>query len=606
MTNLRNIVEGASITRVSDYFSLYRKIENAANSGPLENSKSVRIAIVSSTTINGIKEILSVQCAEFNVMAHLYMGDYNQYIQEILDPSSGLYAFNPDVVIIYADTRTVFGEHFFRPYELSPDQRRAWTLEKTASFVDLAQRVADNTNAKVLLHNLEVPVYSSLGLMENKEDFGFIEAVESINAGLRERFKKTNQIFVFDFNAFCSRIGKDNLLDHKMYYLGDLKLKLQHLPLLCAEYSRYIWALSSFTKKCIVLDLDNTLWGGVIGESGIDGIELGPTPEGRPFLEFQMYLLSLFDRGVILAINSKNNPEDALLAIRSHPHMVLKEDHFAAVRMNWDDKATNMRALAAELNIGLDSMVFFDDDSMNRELVGKLLPDVAVVEMPKDPSLYVKTLTDLHYFDSLSLTTEDRKKGKMYLEEKERRKLVSKASDLAEYLKMLEVTVKIDDVTSSTLPRIAQLTQKTNQFNTTTRRYTEEAITVLSQDGTHRIFSLNVSDKFGDSGLTGVAIVNKSVGHIWRIESFMLSCRVLGRKAEEALLAYIAKEAKKDGAERIVGEFIHSPKNQPAKDFYEKNGFNKIDTANDVEEWIFDLSKKIEFPDHITCLTNNS
>jgi FkbH-like protein len=539
-----------------------------------------------------------------NLLTEFYVGGYNQYAQEIFDPNSDLYKFNPDLIIIFLDTIAILGDHYFLPYKISDEERRSCTEERIVEITNLAEKTTESCQAKVILHNLEKPIYSPLGLVENKQDIGYLESIEIINSTLRDRFKKNNQVFIFDYDAFCSQIGKQNTFDYKMYYLGDMKLNLKYLPNLCDEYIAYIQSIASMTKKCIVLDLDNTLWGGVIGEDGLEGIKLGPTPEGRPFMEFQKYLLSLFHRGIILAVNSKNNPEDALEVIRNHPYMVLKENHFAGIQINWEDKVTNMRALAKEINIGLDSMVFIDDDNMNREMMKEFIPEVTVVDLPKDSALYVKTLTNLRLFDSMSITKEDEQKGQMYAEEKNRRKLAHETMDLTEYLRKLNVTVVFDKINPVIIPRVAQLTQKTNQFNMTTKRYTEEIISQLVKDNNYQVIAINVADKFGDNGLTGVAIVEKKDKRIWRIDSFLLSCRIIGKKVEETLLAYIIKVAKSNKAHFLRGEFIPSKKNKLAEEFYQKCGFKKLQYKDNTHVWEFDLKCEFPFPDFIEFKIN--
>jgi len=574
------------------------------NKKELINKRIIKIAILSSFTIKGIKETLQVKAAKTNLLTEFYVGGYNQYAQEIFDPNSALYKFNPDLIIIFLDTIAILGDHYFLPYKISDKKRRIWTDEKIVEIANLAEKITETCQAKVILHNLEKPIYSPLGLVENKQDIGYLESIEIINNSLRDRFKKNNQVYIFDYDAFCSQIGKQNILDYKMYYLGDMKLNLKYLPNLCDQYMAYVQSIASMTKKCIVLDLDNTLWGGVIGEDGLEGIELGPTPEGRPFMEFQKLLLSLFHRGIILAVNSKNNYDDAIDVFENHPNMVLKENHFASMQINWKDKVTNMRALAKKINIGLDSMVFIDDDHMNREMMKEFIPEVTVVDLPKDSALYVKTLTNLKLFDSMIITKEDRQKGQMYTEEKNRQKLAQVAIDLTEYLRKLKVKVVFDKPNPVNIPRIAQLTQKTNQFNMTTKRYTEEIIGQFVKDKNYQVIAIHVSDKFGDNGLTGLAIVEKKDIRIWRIDSFLLSCRIIGRKVEETLLAYIIKVAKSNKAHFLRGEFIPSKKNKLAEEFYQKCGFKKLKNKDKTHVWEFDLKCEFPFPDFIKFKIN--
>ena len=580
---------------VSDYFSIDKVISEAITEKKLSFERSMNLAIISSSTVNGLDQILRVQCGEFDLLTSIYVSGYNQFAQEILDPKSGLFLSEPELVFINIDIKTIANEMYFNPYESSKTEREKWAEETKSFLINLAQEVAKKSNAKVILHNFEIPYYSPLGLVENKNSFGFIESIEKINQGLREQFKLDNQVYLFDYNSFCGRYGKENIFDEKMYYLGDIKLKPKFLPFLCKEYARYVKAAALLTKKCIVLDLDNTLWGGVLGEDGIERIHLGPTPQGKPFSEFQQQLLALYNRGVILAINSKNNFEEAIEAIKSHPHMLLKEKHFAAMRINWDDKVSNLKSLAKEINIGLDSMVFIDDDGFNREMVRQFLPEVEILELPKDSALYSRMLMDVSLFDSFTLTKEDITKGQMYSHEKQRRTLMREVSNVSDYLKMLDMRLDISPADIINIPRIAQLTQKTNQFNMTTKRYTDEDIRDFLSSGTHRIYTLQLIDKFGDYGLTGLAIIDTTA--VWRIDTFLLSCRILGRHVEEAFFTYIAQEANKEGGKYLIGEFIQTEKNNPAKDFYKNMGLKEY-FENEIKFWKCNLSKTLEFPDY--------
>ncbi len=583
------MLSSQNIKDVRDYFNLYRKLEKELNRTAPEIEKTLKIALLSSFTITGVKEILSIKCYEIGLMPKFFVGEYNQYPQHILDEGSDLYRFNPDMVIIFIDTMSLFGEQYFSFYQLANEQRKAWAKKKSEEILSLVKRMKEKSSAKIILHNFEVPSYSPLGILDNKQDFGFIESVESLNETLRNAAKNDSRLFVFDYNLFCSRIGKQNMMDYKMYYLGDMKIDLQRMPELCNEYLAYIKPIMSLAKKCIVLDMDNTLWGGVVGEDGLEGIRLGPTPEGMPFVEFQKYLLSLFNKGVILAINSKNNPDDALEVFRKHPYAVLKEENFAAMQINWNDKVSNMKAIAEELDIGMDSLVFIDDDKLNRELVKAALPEVLVVDLPEDPCLYLKTLMGIKDFNTLQITEEDGKKGSIYVEQRKRSEFKKTVTDITDYLKGLEMVVTIETANSFNIPRISQLTQKTNQFNMTTRRYQEEDIRRFSNSN-FLVLSVKVEDKFGDNGITGAAIIEKGKDK-WRIDTFLLSCRVIGRKVEETLLAYIITKAKKAKAMVLSGEFIPTRKNAPARDFYKNNGFKLVKADKGSELWGYDLAR---------------
>lgn len=555
----------------------------------------VRIAILSSATVLGLEDVLRTTCQAAGILPEIYVSGYNRYAQDILDPASALYAHAPQLIILALDTRAIFGERYFLPYLIPDAERQRWAAERLEEITALTDALKQHSGATVVLHNFEVPLHSPFGIQESKQQFGFHESVETLNAMVRNVFKGDARVYVFNYDAFCSTVGKHASFDDKLYYLGDVKLSPRHLPALSRAYLAYIKPFLGLTKKCIVLDLDGTLWGGVLGEDGLAGIRLGPTPQGRPFLEFQQYLLSLFHRGIILAINSRNNPNDVAEAFREHPHMVLREEHFAAVRVNWEDKASNLRALAEEIAIGLDSFVFVDDDPFNRELVRRAFPEVEVVDLPEDPARYVRTFMNLDAFHAFQITSEDQERGKMYASERRRRNLRETVIDFDAYLRGLGLVVTITSVRAMAIPRVAQLTQRTNQFNMTTRRYSEQEIERFVADPRYLVCSAHARDKFGDSGITGVIIVEKGHG-TWRIDTFLLSCRVIGRKIEEALLAYLIDRAARAGVVTIVGELISTSKNVPAQSFYERNGFQPREAVDGRAMFVYNVSRSYPAP----------
>jgi FkbH-like protein len=369
-------------------------------------------------------------------------------------------------------------------------------------------------------------------------------------------------------------------------------------PLLSKEYSGFIKAQKNLSKKCIVLDLDNTLWGGIIGEDGMDGIKLNANSPGNEFVDFQRLLLSYYHRGIILAINSKNNFDDAIQVIREHPAMVLRENHFACMRINWQNKAQNMVEIAKELNIGLDSLVFFDDNPVERDLIKQTLPEVLVVDLPKSPFFYRKTLEEINDFNVLSLTDEDKKRGEMYFARSKRKEMETKHQSLDDFIKTLEIKVKIDLVNEFSRPRVTRLINKTNQYNLTTRRYTEEEVKeMLENPQSFSLYSLQVSDKFGDEGIVGVAIVKKEKEK-FIIDSFLMSCRVIGRQIENAFIIRILKDAKKANINQVIGEFIPTKKNSMVTNFYKDQEFEKIADSNN--QWIIHLiDKELNYPNYL-------
>lgn len=598
MDSLGELISREEIKGIADYLRIAKKMEGKLDYEKAPAGKRIRIAIQSSFTIGGMKDALFVKCLKEDIYPEIYVGGYNQYNQEILNPNCEYYSFKPDLTILILDTRTIFGETFLQPYSESESERRRRIESAVKDIISLVEKIKQNSKSRVIINNFEVPTYSSLGIIEDRQVYGFKESVEDLNSKLREAFRGDIRVFLFDYEAFVSKVGKDTATDDKMYYLGDFRISPAVIPTLCDAYMPYIRALLSMVKKCLVLDLDNVLWGGVVGEDGIEGIKLGPTPEGRSYLELQKYILSLYNRGVILAVNSANNLNDALEVLRKHPYMVLKEDYFAVMEINWDNKISNMKRIAEELEIGIDSLVFLDDSKANRQMMREALPEILTVDLPDDPALYLRTVANLRVFDSLQLTAEDRARGKMYADQRKRVEFEKTATDIDEYLKGLGTVVTLEIANKFNIPRISQLTQKTNQFNTTTRRYLEDEIARMASSDRYLVAAVKVEDKFGDSGTTGVAIVEKNSGK-WKVDSFLLSCRVIGRGVEDALLAYIIAEARRAGAKAIVGEFIPTKKNLPAKDFFKNRNFKQLSVNNGVETWEYDLQAAFAPPEFV-------
>lgn len=597
----RHLIASRKIDSIADYLTLYRDVNRMLKGRKSQCKKNIRIALLSSFTIEAIKEILFIKCCELGVVPEVYVAGYDQYHQEILNEHSGLYEFNPDLIILFIDIKKILGEQYSLPYQFSNEERLGWVKNQLKEIESLIQTLKSNSSACILFHNFEIPIYSPLGVLENRQQFGIVEAVQNLNIRLRDFFKNDARVFLFDYDSFCSEIGKQNVMDYKMYYLADMKLAIQHMPKLCDKYLAYIKSILFFTKKCIVLDLDNTLWGGILGEDGLEGIEIGATPQGKPFLEVQKFLLALFQRGIILAINSKNNFDEAMTVFRQHPDMILREEHFAAMQINWRDKVSNMKDIAEDLKIGMDSFVFIDDEKYNREMVKEFLPEIHVVDLPEDPALYLSSLVELNDFNVLDLSEEDKKRGSIYAQQRKRKEFQRDAANIKEYFEGLEMVATIEKGRDFSIPRIAQLTQKTNQFNMTTRRYSNEDIRKFLERESSLVATVRIRDRFGDNGICGVVIVDKQSGQ-HRIDTFLLSCRVVGRGIESVLLGYVLDQLRKNKIDSLLGEFISTSKNAPAKDFYKDNGFNFIGKENEKEVWEYILSRPYETPSFINVI----
>jgi len=567
---------------------------------PRELGKKLRIAFLASSTIKGFEETMRVKCYQKGIDCITYVGNYNQYNQEILNQDSGLYQFKPDITFLVLDTRHILGEHFFSWYSVPRSDRKELTDIKHKEIQNICRTFQENFDSKLVVTSLQIPNYSPYGISEGG-DYGLKDVIYKINHKLLNEFQEhsSQKIFIYDFNEFVSKFGENNVFNYKQFFSGDIKISIEYIPKFVNELMGYVYAISGITKKCIVLDLDNTLWGGVIGEDGFDNIKLGDNPVGRSFAEFQRRLLALNKRGIILAINSKNNFDDAIEVIQKHPNMILKEENFACVKINWDDKVVNLQKIAEELNIGLDSMVFFDDDPINQEYVRESLPGILVVDLPKDSSQYPQIITEMREFDVLNITEEDTKRSDMYLGQKKRKELENEVGDFNEFLKQMNIEVEVKKADSFSIPRISQLTLKTNQFNLTTRRYQQEEVSKFSSSEDKIVECVKVSDKFGDNGITGTYIIEKRDNDEWIIDTFLLSCRIMGRGVEEVMMNKIIEKAKSSGIKKIKGEFIPTAKNKPAENFYEKLGFKK-----ENEFWIFNTDDTIRIPEHIKVIKN--
>ena len=560
---------------------------------PENHKNKIRIAFVGSFTLNGFEETIQVQCNDEKINCITYNSPYNQFNQEILDENSNLYKFKPDIIFLLIDNRTILEKSFYFSNINSENEKKKYTDEKFNEINNLIKTFTKKSHSKIIITNFVIPTYTPLGIYESKIEYGIKEIIFELNKKLKELSRNIDSCYVYDFNSFVTKFGEKNILDYKKMNYGDIKINFDVIPYLIYEFLGYVKPILGLNKKCIVLDLDNTLWGNIIGEDGFEGIKLGPYPEGRSFVEFQKVIKSLSENGIILAINSKNNQKDAMKAINEHPHMILREKDFSCIKINWNDKISNMREISNELNIGLDSIVFFDDDPVNRELLRMSIPEINTVELPKDPSTYAQILRNLNDFNTLKITKDDTHRKIMYKQEQNRQKLESSTENLNEYLKKLDIKIKIKLDDKFSISRISQLILKTNQFNLTTKRYQEEQIKEFVKDETMIVGCSEIEDKFGENGITNVFII-KTKPNEWIIDTFLLSCRIMGRGIEEGIIGKILEIAKNKGIEKITATFIPTEKNKPAENFLKNYGFEK-----EKENWIFLLKNEIKIPDYL-------
>jgi len=487
-------------------WSAYKKIQALDLAVPDDDNNTVRLAVIGSTTLEPLAACLDVKTRLEGFFVETFVGGFNTYRQEVLDKSSALYKVEQDVIVLSIDAASILDKMFLSDFaRMSDKERQAVQKELAENVLSVVSSLESGSSALILVNNFVVPVFTPLGVVDNKQKIGLKRFFEEANNKLAEKLEKSSRAFLVDLDSAASAFGKSRIINWNTWYRGSVPFSEEFTPILADEYIRYIRAMKGRTKKCIVLDLDNTLWGGIIGEDGIEGIKLGNIAPGIEYVEFQRSLLSLYNRGIILAICSKNNPDDAFAVFREHPSQVLKEEHFAAMRINWQDKAANIAELAQEINIGLDSMVFLDDNPVERAQVSQTHLEVLVVEMPKNPRLYREMLENLNVFDVLSLTKEDMARGDMYVGKRKRTELEQSATSIEDFLRTLDLKVRIDEVSDFDTPRVVQLIGKTNQFNLTTRRYTDAEVNDFRKSKEMAVYSMAVHDKFGDEGVVGVA-----------------------------------------------------------------------------------------------------
>jgi FkbH-like protein len=563
-----------------------------------KHKKKIKIALLSSFTINGLSETLRVKCNESKINSLTYTSGYNQYNQEIINTNSDMYKFSPDVTFLIIDSRSILGNYFYSPYSLTLLERKNFIKAKILELTNLIQKFVKTSKSKLIISNFVIPNYSPFGIFETKTEYGLQEMILDLNLQLSDYIKKESSVFLYDFNGFSSKFGENNVFDFKQFYFGDIRISLDFIPHFSHELMSYIKPILGINKKCIVLDLDNTLWGGIIGEDGFNGIKLGSSPIGNAFIEFQQKLLALNKRGIILAVNSKNNYEDGIEVISNHPNMILREKNFACFKINWKDKVSNMIEISNELNIGLDSMVFFDDDPVNREFMRKSLPEVQTIDLPNDPSEYCSVLHSINDLNVLKITDEDEKRGQMYTQERKRTDMKNSSIDMSKFLNELDIKIQIKKADDFTIPRISQLTLKTNQFNLTTKRYQEETIRNFTKSKTMIVECVHVEDKFGDSGITGVYIIQESDNKEWYLDTFLMSCRIMGKEIEKGIIAYIIEKAKLEGIKKIKAQYMSTKKNKPCENFLSDCGFKIKD-----DYYIFDIENSIvKTPRHLTII----
>jgi FkbH-like protein len=558
------------------------------------------LAVLRSFTIEPLVPVLRAAAFLAGIDLDVRLGQFNTYAQEILDPGSWIDGFQSDAVFVAVQARDV-APALWNEFPDLPDSQ---VTEQAAGVVEhyrqLVAAFRARSSAPLVIQNLQAPADPANGVLDAQGDAGQVATFLGINRDLARLARGFRNVYVLDYDALVRRHGDASFHDPAKWAAARMPIAAGHWGDLAREWVRFLCPLAGRVCKAVAIDLDNTLWGGIVGEDGFDGIRLGDSHAGVAYRGLQRALLDLHRRGILLAICSKNNPAESLDVIDRHPHMLLRREHFAAIRVNWADKAQNLREIAAELNIGLDAVAFLDDNPAERDLVRRQAPDVTVIELPDDPFAFTAAVRRAPIFERLELSSDDRARGRYYTQQRDRAEMRATAGSLEEFYRGLRMRVVVEPVTSATLPRAAQLTQKTNQFNLTTRRYTEEQLSRMTppQWG---VYALRAEDRFGDNGVVGVAIL-KFDGSVADIDTLLLSCRVIGRTIETAFLAALSRAAYDRGAATLVGWYVPTARNAPARDVYRSHGFALSREEGGASRWELSLpADSLQCPEWIEC-----
>ncbi len=548
-----------------------------------------RFALLSTFTLEPIRDILSTMALAQGFDLNIYFGGFQQLEQEVMSPESGLSKHRPQGIVFAWSLQDLSSVLWQSTLNLTETDIRIQIDDLNSRITTLVETTKANfPKAHLLLHTFMIPTYPVLGIIDFLNPRGHRQMVDNLNNGLRRLAEQTEDVHLVDCEILARRAGAQ-WFDERYWYTARAQLGPKGLMTLASEYVKYIRALTGKSKKALIIDLDNTLWGGILGEDGMEGIALGPNYPGNTYMAFQHELKQLSKRGVVLAINSKNNENDVRKVFAEHDHMVLKWNDFATVHVNWQDKVINMRKIAEELSLGLDSFVFVDDNPYELEMVQQILPEVTTVQVPHEPAELPELLSRRGFFDSIIYSEEDQKRGEFYRSQAQRIQLKQSSVNLETFYRSLTMRLTVYDVAESQIPRVAQLTHRTNQFNMTTRRYTEYDIKQFCESPEYFVRAYRLEDRFGDNGIISVAIIKKH-NESWYLDTFLMSCRVIGRTVETAILALWAQQAHHAGVKSLVGDFLPTKKNMPAQDVYPKHGFKKMKETPDYVRYELELA----------------
>ncbi|MGG3888385.1 HAD-IIIC family phosphatase [Metabacillus fastidiosus] len=551
-----------------------------------ESFISKKIAILGGSTTAELKEILELFLLNEGIKPQFYESDYNKYFEDIMF-SDELKAFNPDIIYIHTSYRNIIN----CPKIHDDKEQIQKKLEKEFDFYKILweKAIADH-NCVVIQNNFEFPRNRSLGNLDTVNYNGLTYFINKLNIMFSEYVQESTQVLINDINYLSSWIGLDRWHDMSFWYHFKYALSYNAIPHLAKSISNLIKTIYGKSRKCLVLDLDNTLWGGIIGDDGVGQVKIGKeTAVAEGYTGFQEYIKELSSRGVTLAIASKNEYENAIEGL-NHPEMIIKKEDFSSIKANWQPKFINIDQIAKEINIGIDSLVFIDDNPAERDIVKSQLPLVAVPNVGEDVAKFIDFIDRNGYFEPIKISKEDMQRNEYYGENKQREEAKAKYNNYDEYLQSLNMIADIKPFQSIYLERIAQLTNKTNQFNLTTKRYSFTEIEQISKSQNKVSLYGRLKDKYGDNGLISV-VIGDIKGKELHIDLWLMSCRVLKRDMEKAMFDSIVEVCKEKKIDLIYGYYYKTAKNKMVKDHYKNLGFKAVEESDDYNKWMVEVSK---------------
>lgn len=570
---------------ILDILPRYTELKNKASKN-IPHDYNFNVSVLADKSSQFFVNSLKGYAISEKIKLSVFEAEYGQIEQEVLNQTSAFHEFESDFVIILTSSESLLEK--FNASGQSKDFHTEY-VDTVETWINLAV-----DKGSLILNNYPIITDNVYGNFWTQIEESFEYQLNAINSKLLDLAQKRQNLFICDINSLQATVGLSKRIDQKFYFSAQMAYSLQFLPLLAKSYIDIIKAIKGINlKKCLILDLDNTLWGGVIGDDGLNGIQIGNLGIGKAFSNLQKWALKLKERGIILCVCSKNTESVAEEPFTSHPDMVLSLDDISVFVANWENKADNIRYIQSVLNIGFDSMVFLDDNPFERNLVRSELPEVIVPELPADPVDYLTYIRSQNLFETASVSKEDADRTSRYKEEAKRAKTFQSFTSIDDYLESLEMIGSVSAFDEFSIPRVAQLTQRSNQFNLRTIRYTVEDIDSMHRDNNYMTLQTVLKDKFGDYGLISVVIGKIDQQELF-IDTWIMSCRVLKRDVEKFVLNQIVKESKKLGITKIIGEWLETKKNIIVKDHYKNLGFQKDDNI-----WMLELSSFEEMKNYI-------